>query len=71
MEDGEKDDVVAMPSRYFLRYYLEGHGSREREEQERGARERERERSDLVLLLCHQTAFFHLSTHFLAFSLNF
>ena len=24
-----------------------------------------------LLLLCHQTAFFHLSTHFLAFSLNF
>ena len=25
----------------------------------------------LLLLSCHQTAFFHLSTHFLAFSLNF
>ena len=25
----------------------------------------------LFLLSCHQTAFFHLSTHFLAFSLNF
>ena len=24
-----------------------------------------------LLLSCHQTAFFHLSTHFLAFSLNF
>ena len=24
----------------------------------------------LLLLSCHQTAFFHLSTHFLAFSLN-
>ena len=25
----------------------------------------------LLLLSCHQTAFFHLSTHFLTFSLNF
>ena len=25
----------------------------------------------ILLLSCHQTAFFHLSTHFLAFSLNF
>ena len=25
----------------------------------------------ILLLLCHQTAFFHLSTHFLAFSFNF
>ena len=25
----------------------------------------------VLLLSCHQTAFFHLSTHFLAFSLNF
>ena len=27
--------------------------------------------TSLLLLSCHQTAFFHLSTHFLAFSLNF